>query len=84
MKIYQLMAHGRLATFEDNYTIYSRDVYRSQKQVRAAMPAFTKLVTTPRNKYDLKVLEIKNLRVLINPLTLVNNNKEKKNGSAKK
>ena len=80
MKLYQLIACGSLASFENNYKIYSRKVYKSQKQARAAMPEFVKLVTMPRNKHDLTVMEKKNLRVLINPLELVENKKEEKNG----
>ena len=84
MKIYQLIACGSLASFENNYKIYSKKVYKSQKQARAAMPEFAKLVTTPKNKHSLTVLSTKNLRVLINPLELVENKKEEKNGNTKK
>ena len=84
MKLYQLVACGSLASFENNYKIYSRKVYKSQKQARAAIPEFAKLVTTPKNKHSLTVLSTKNPRVLINPLELVENKKEDKNGSTNK
>jgi len=84
MKIYQLVAHGSLVTFSDSYKLHSKTVYKSQKQARMAIVEFKKLVTAPRNKYDLTVMEKKNLHVIIVPLELVENKKEENNGNTNK
>jgi len=84
MKIYQLVAHGSLVTFNDSYKLHSKKVYKSQKQARVAVPEFKKLVTSPSNKYALTVMDKKNLRVIIVPLELVENKKEENNGNTNK
>jgi len=73
MKIYQLMAHGNLAIFEDSWKIHSQKVYRTKEQAKRAILKFSKLVTTPRNEYDLMTLDKKGLEIKILCLNLVNN-----------
>lgn len=84
MKVYQLMACGYFAINHARYTVYSEKVYHSQEQARAAMLAFYKLMTTPKKVGDTMVMNKSDLRILIHPLTLVNNKKETKNGGTKK
>jgi len=73
MKVYQLMACGYFAINHARYTAYSKEVYRSQKQARAAMPAFYKEMTTAKIVGDTMVMNKQDLRILIHPLKLVNN-----------
>jgi len=75
MKVYQLMACGYFAINHARYTVYSDKVYHSQKQARAAMPEFYKFVTTSKKIGDTMVMNKTDLRILIHPLTLVNNKK---------
>lgn len=78
MKVYQLMACGYFALNHGRYTVYSDKVYHSQKQARAAMPKFYKLMTTEKKVGDTMVMDKTNLRILIHPLTLVSNKKGEK------
>ncbi len=71
MKIYQLMACGYFAINHARYTTYSAEVYRSQKQARAALPAFYKYMTTAKRVGDTMIMNKKDIRILIHPLTLV-------------
>lgn len=80
MKVYQLMACGYFALNHARYTVYSERVYRTQKQARAAMPAFYKYMTTEKKKGDTMVMAKEGIRILLHPLELVNNKKEGKNG----
>ena len=73
MKVYQLMACGYFALNHARYTTYSAEVYRSQAQARAAMPAFHKQMTTAKKVGDTMVMSKEGLRILIHPLTLVDN-----------
>ena len=75
MKVYQLMACGYFAINHGRYTVYSDKVYHSQKQARAAMPAFYKNMTTAKKVGDTMVMNKSDLRILIHPLELVNNKK---------
>ena len=75
MKVYQLAAYGNLTVRRDPHKMYSQNLYRTEKQARAAMPEFAKLVTTPKDKNDMMVIDVKTLRIFINPLELVNNKK---------
>ena len=83
MKVYQLMACGYFAINHARYTVYSEKVYHSQKQARAAMPAFFKFMTTAKKVGDTMVMNKKDMRILIHPLELVNNKKEEKHGGTK-
>lgn len=78
MKIYQLMACGYFAINHARHTVYSDKVYRSQKQARAAMPAFRKFMTTAKKVGDTMVMSEQGLRILIHPLELINNKNKKK------
>lgn len=73
MKVYQLMACGYFSINHARYTVYSAEVYRSQKQARAAIPAFHEYMTTAKKVGDTMVMSKKDLRILIHPLKLVNN-----------
>jgi len=73
VRIYQLMACGYFAINHARYTVYSECVYRTQKQARAAMPAFFKFMTTAKKVGDTMVMNKKDVRILIHPLKLVNN-----------
>jgi hypothetical protein len=75
MKIYQLMACGYFAINHARYTVYSKQVYRSQKQARVAMPDFYKDMTMAKKVGDTMVMNKADLRILIHPLELVGNNK---------
>ena len=78
MKVYQLMACGYFALNHARYTTYSKEVYRSQKQARAAMPAFYKYMTKAKKVGATMVMNKKDLRILIHPLKLVDNKTTKK------
>ena len=78
MKIYQLMACGYFSINHARYTVYSKEVYRSQAQARAAMPAFHKQMTTAKKVGDTMVMNKQDLRILIHPLKLVNDKTKKK------
>ena len=78
MKIYQLMACGYFEINHARYTVYSEKCYRSQKQAREAIPVFYKFVTTSKKIGDTMVMNKTDLRVLIHPLELINNNHNKK------
>ena len=80
MKIYQLAASGFFAINHARYTAYSYECYRTPEAARAAMPAFFKQMTTPKSEGDTMVMAKESLRIVINPLNLLNNKKEKKNG----
>ena len=84
MKVYQLMACGYFAINHARYTVYSENVYRSQKQARAAIPAYFKLMTMAKKVGDTMVMDKKDIRILIHPLELVNNKKEEKHDGTKK
>jgi len=84
VKVYQLMACGYFAINHGRHTVYSDKVYHSQKQARAAMPEFYKLMTATKKVGDTMVMDKTNLRILIHPLELVNNKKEEKHGGTKK
>ena len=73
MRVYQLQACGYFTLNHGRYTAYSKEVYRSQKQARAAMPAFFKYMTTAKRVGDTMVMNKKDIRILIHPLKLVNN-----------
>ncbi len=73
MKIYQLMACGYFSINHARYTVYSKEVYRSQAQARAAMLAFHKQMTTAKKVGDTMVMSKEGLRILIHPLKLVDN-----------
>lgn len=73
MKVYQLMACGYFAINHARYTIHSKEVYRSQKQARVAMPDFESHVTTAQKVGDTMAMAKQGLRILIHPLKLVNN-----------
>lgn len=73
MKVYQLMACGYFVINHAHYTVYSEEVYRSQKQARAAIPAFYKFMTTAKKVGDTMVMAKEGLRILLHPLVLVNN-----------
>ena len=75
MIIYQLSAYGNLVTFNDRHTMHSQTVYREEERAKAAIPEFRKLVTTAKDEHDLMVLEKKKLRIHINQLELIVNNK---------
>jgi len=75
MKVYQLMACGYFAINHGRYTVYDKKVYRTQKQARAAIPVFYKQMTTPKKVGDTMVMNKSDLRILIHPLTVVNNKK---------
>ncbi len=78
MKIYQLMACGYFEINHARYTVYSEKCYGSQKQAREAIPDFYKFVTTSKKIGDTMVMNKTDLRVLIHPLELINNNHNKK------
>lgn len=78
MKIYQLMACGYFAINHARYTVYSKECYRSQKQARAAIPAFFKFMTTAKKVGDTMVMNKSDIRILIHPLELINNEKKEK------
>ncbi len=84
MRVYQLMACGYFAINHARYIVYSEKIYHSQKQARAAMPEFYEFVTTSKKIGDTMVMNKKDLRILIHPLTLINNKKERKNDGTKK
>lgn len=73
MKVYQLMACGYFALNHARYTAYSAEIYRSQKQARAAMPAFYKYMTTAKKVGDTMIMAKQGIRILIHPLKLVDN-----------
>ncbi len=75
MIIFQLSAYGNLVTFNDRHTMHSRKVYKDEERAKAAIPDFRKLVTTPKDEQDLMVMNKKNLRIRINQLELIVNNK---------
>ncbi len=75
MIIYQLSAYGNLVTFNDRHTMHSRKVYKNEERAKANIPDFRKLVTTPKDEQDLMVMSKKNLRIRINQLELIVNNK---------
>ena len=75
MKIYQLMACGYFEINHARYTVHSAQCYRSQKQARAAIPAFYKQMTTAKKVGDTMVMNKTDLRILIHPLELINNKK---------
>ena len=77
MKVYQLMACGYFAINHVRYTVYSEEVYRTQQQARAAMPAYFKFMTTAKKVGDTMVMAKQSLRILIHPLMLVNNKNKK-------
>lgn len=78
MKIYQLMACGYFEINHARYTVYSDKCYRSQKQARAAIPAFFKFMTTAKKVGDTMVMNKSGIRILIHPLELINNEKKEK------
>jgi len=78
MKIYQLMAHGNLATFESSHKIHSQKVYGTEEQAKRAIPKFMKMVTTPRNIFDLMTLDKEGLEITVLCLNLISNKKEDK------
>ncbi len=78
MRVYQLMACGYFALNHARYTTYSAEVYRSQKQARAAMPAFHEHMTTAKKVGDTMVMNKQGLRILIHPLKLVNDKNKNK------
>lgn len=80
MKVYQLMACGYFAINHARYTVYSEKCYRSQKQARAAMPAFYEYMTTAKKVGDTMVMSKKGIRILIHPLQLVDNKNNKNKG----
>ena len=75
MKIYQLAGTGHWSMNHARYTAYSTDVYRSDKEARAEIPAFFKYLTTPKGEEDKMVLEKKGLRIFIHILNLKNKKK---------
>ena len=77
MKIYQLMACGYFAINHARHTVYSEECYRTQKQARAAMPAYYKYMTKAKKKGDTMVMSKEGLRILLHPLVLVNNKNKK-------
>ncbi len=83
MKIYQLVACGYFEINHARYTIHSDKCYRSQKQAREAIPDFYKFVTTSKKIGDTMVMSKLNLRVLLHPLELINNNHNKKKENKK-
>lgn len=78
MKIYQLAASGHWSLNHARYTAYSTVVYRSEKEARAAMPAYFELLTTPKEKDDGMIMDRERLRIFIHILDLKNNKKEAK------
>lgn len=84
MKIYQLMACGYFAINHAHHTVYSEKCYRSQQQARVAMPDFYKDMTTAKKVGDTMVMNKTDLRILIHPLELVDNKKEKEQCHSKK
>lgn len=78
MRIYQLVAYGKLNLRGEQYKMYSQKVYRTDSAARNAIPEFSKLVTTPKNEHDIMVMETKGLRIQVQTLNLINNKKENK------
>lgn len=78
MRVYQLMACGYFVINHARYTVYAKEVYRSQAQARAAMPVFYKQMTTAKKVGDTMIMAKEGLRILIHPLKLVNNKTKKK------
>ena len=76
MKIYQLAASGHWSLNHARYTAYSTDCYRTDKEARAAMPAFFKHLTTPKRKDDGMIMDKERLRIFIHILDLKNNKKK--------
>ena len=75
MKIYQLVAYGNMDINNSRHTMHSKKIYRTEEQAEAAMPEFSKLVTTPKDKDDLTVMDKTRLRIHVIPLELVGNKK---------
>lgn len=57
MKLYQLVARGRRFRLESSGKIYSRQVFRTGLEAVAYKEEFKRIVTTPKNDYDLMVLD---------------------------
>jgi hypothetical protein len=72
MKVYQLVAVGRLKVTGESRAVHSKKVYRSKKVAEKAIPNFrAKLVTLPKGEFDLMVMTDNPLRVFVETLEVV-------------
>ena len=68
MKVYQPVAVGHLAYGGANHIVYSDSVYSKEKDAEKALPAFKKLVITPKGKNDMNYMTDNPLRIFIKSL----------------
>ena len=68
MTYYQIKAKGRRATTEETWIIFSKWIYKTQKEAEAHIEQFKIKVITPNDKYDMHYLQKENLEMSIHEL----------------
>lgn len=71
MKVYQLVAVGHLKVTGERHIVYSKKIYKSKTMAEKSISSFKKLITTPKDKYDLMVMDNNPLRVFVEALEVL-------------